>query len=135
MSTNDTALEETAVDDTAVDDTAVDDDTDYLVRPYALTRGRTRNERLDISIQTVVCQSQASLAGAPPAGPVEHEIWTAAAGRLSSADISARLDLPLGVVRVLVGDLAETGHLELGETVATADAHLIKRLIDGIRAI
>ncbi|MGI9615538.1 MAG: DUF742 domain-containing protein [Acidimicrobiales bacterium] len=130
MSTDDTAL-----DDTALDDTALDDDTSNLVRPYALTRGRTRNERLDVSIQTVVCQSRASLAGGPPTGPVEHEIWAAAAARLSSADISARLDLPLGVVRVLVGDLAETGHLELGETVATGDAHLIKRLIDGIRAI
>ena len=117
------------------DDGATDGDDDSLVRPYALTGGRTRNEGVEVAIQTVVCQSQASIGQVPPVGPVEFEIWSAAADRLSSADISATLDLPLGVVRVLVGDLAQAGHVELGVTVSTGDAQLIRRLIDGVRAL
>lgn len=116
-------------------DAVVDGDDDYLVRPYTLTRGRTRNEGIDVAIQTVVCQSKASLVTPPPVGPVEQAIWTVAAGRLSSADISAKLDLPLGVVRVLVGDLAKAGHIELGVTVSAGDAQLLRRLIDGVRAL
>jgi hypothetical protein len=108
---------------------------DSLVRPYTLTKGRTRNEGLDVAIQAVVCQSRSSGGVSPPVGPIELEIWQAAGERLSSADISARLDLPLGVVRVLVGDLTQAGHVELGVTVATGDARLLRRLIDGVRAI
>lgn len=112
-----------------------DSDEDGLVRPYTLTGGRTRSDGMDVAIQAVVCQSEASLHVTPPIGPVELEIWQAAADRLSSADISAQLELPLGVVRVLIGDLAAAGHVELGETMSTADAKVIRRLIDGVRAL
>jgi len=112
-----------------------DADDDQLVRPYTLTGGRTRNEGIDVAIQSVICQSKASLVTPPPVGPVEQAIWSVAAGRLSSADISAKLDLPLGVVRVLVGDLAEAGHIEVGVTVSSGDAQLLRRLIDGVRAL
>jgi hypothetical protein len=66
---------------------------------------------------------------------VETEIWTAAAGQLSVAEISGRLGLALGVVRVLVGDLAGVGLIELGPTAGSGDAELVRRLIDGVRAL
>ncbi len=116
-------------------ETLLEDDDDNLVRPYTLTGGRTRNDVVDVAIQTVICQSATSLTTTPAVGPVELDIWRAAANRLSSADISAQLDLPLGVVRVLAGDLAIAGHVELGETMSTGDAQLIRRLIDGVRAL
>jgi hypothetical protein len=62
------------------------------------------------------------------------------AERPSVAEISARLDLPLGVARVLVGDLVTSGHLRVR---ATLDDHstleerrdLIGRTLRGLRAI
>jgi len=108
---------------------------DRFVRPFTMTRGRTRAEGIEVAIESIVYQSPASLTTPPTLTPVESEIWAAAAGKVSSAEISAKLGLPLGVVRVLVGDLATAGLLHLGRTTATGDAQLIRRLIDGVRAV
>lgn len=110
-------------------------DEDSLVRAFTLTGGRTRNDDVHVAVQSVVCQSARSLAAPPVLAPVETEIWRVAEHRLSAAEISARLELPVGVVRVLVGDLVTAGLLDLGRTVSRGDAKLVRRLIDGVRAL
>jgi hypothetical protein len=56
------------------------------------------------------------------------------------AEISARLDLPLGVARVLVGDLVTSGYLRVQPTLndnSTRDERreLIGRTLRGLRAL
>lgn len=88
------------------------DDAEYeearVVRPYALTGGRTRAVRTDLPLEALV-------RGVPGA---EDPVSTSERRRilglthksiLSVAELSAHLSLPIGVVRVLVGDLAEEG--------------------------
>jgi DNA-binding IclR family transcriptional regulator len=57
---------------------------------------------------------------------------------LSVAELAALLDLPLGVARVLVGDLADEGLVSVHRPVTAGvrpDPGLLERVLDGLRAI
>ena len=56
---------------------------------------------------------------------------------LSVAEVAARLLLPVGVARVLVGDLvaANAVTVDVGAQDAANDVALLERLLDGIRAL
>ncbi|MBB2991150.1 hypothetical protein FHR72_002634 [Mycolicibacterium iranicum] len=75
-----------------------------------------------------------------PGNDVRGQIVWLCAERPSVAEIAAHLSLPLGVARVLVGDLVVQGyvrvHATLGEA-STADERreLIGRTLRGLRAL
>ena len=110
-----------------------------LVRPYTLTAGRTETSvdlPLEAPIETL------------PAGQAHQWIRDDARGKIiqlcanspSVAEISARLDLPLGVARVLVGDLVLSGYLRVHRTLterSTRDERheLIGRTLRGLKAL
>ncbi|MFE2344184.1 DUF742 domain-containing protein [Streptomyces sp. NPDC059431] len=78
-----------------------------LVRPYAMTGGRTR-PRYQLAIEALVSTTAdpARLQGQLP----EHQrICRLCIEIKSVAEISALLSIPLGVARILVADLAEAG--------------------------
>ena len=76
------------------------------VRPYAMTGGRTRPTHDDLAIETLVCTT--STGEQTPKLTVEQRAIAALCRDiLSIAEVSAHLHLPLGVVRVLVGDMAD----------------------------
>ena len=59
---------------------------------------------------------------------------------LSVAELSAHLHLPLGVVRVLVGDLADEGRVVVHRPSATtanpaADLKVLESVLNGISAL
>src|SRR5918996_5836549 len=82
-----------------------------FLRPYALTEGRTEPTGPDLAIEDLV--GGPPWAGDPPPWlSLEHRsIALACRQILSVAELAARVDLPLGVTRVLVGDLADQGIL------------------------
>lgn len=104
-------------------------------RPYALTGGRTRTQQ-DIGIEALVI----AVPGAAPVGPgngtqPEHGavLVHCAQGPLSVAELSARLRLPVGVVRVLVCDLASLGRVRVTATAAGhPSAALMERVLSGL---
>jgi hypothetical protein len=105
------------------------------VRPYAMTGGRTRPTHDDLEIETLV--STTSTGEQTPKLTVEQ--WAIAAlchDILSIAEISARLHVPLGVVRILVGDMADE-HLVMIHRPAHVgdrpDLALLERVLDGLR--
>jgi hypothetical protein len=76
------------------------------VRPYAMTGGRTRPTHDDLEIEALV--STTSMVEQAPKLTVEQRAIAALChDLLSIAEVSAQLHLPLGVVRVLVGDMAD----------------------------
>ncbi|WP_078867843.1 DUF742 domain-containing protein [Streptomyces sp. NRRL B-1322] len=78
-----------------------------LVRPYAMTGGRTR-PRYQLAIEALVSTTAdpARLQGQLP----EHQRICRLCQEIKSvAEISALLSIPLGVARILVADLAEAG--------------------------
>ncbi|MEU8919986.1 DUF742 domain-containing protein [Kitasatospora sp. NPDC048545] len=121
-----------------------DDEAGPLVRPYAVTRGRTGTggRQLDL-IAVVVCDlpdpALAPAAPEPPAGPEQARILALCRGTpLSVAELAAELDLPVGVVRVLLGDLLAAGLIRVNRPVPPAllpDERILQEVIHGLRAL
>ncbi|ROQ83077.1 DUF742 domain-containing protein [Streptomyces sp. NBC_01260] len=110
-----------------------------LVRPYAMTGGRTR-PRYQLAIEALVSTTAdpSRLQGQLP----EHQrICRLCIEIKSVAEISALLSIPLGVARILVADLAEAGlvaiHQPGGEESAGGqpDVTLLERVLSGLRKL
>jgi hypothetical protein len=93
-----------------------------FLRPYAMTEGRTEPTGPDLAIEDLV-GSPAGAAEPPAWLSLEHQsIARACRETLSVAELAARVDLPLGVTRVLVGDLALQGMVTVHRAPATPAA-------------
>jgi hypothetical protein len=107
-------------------------------RPYTLTGGRTRARielPIEVAVETLV--SSGELDWEP--GDVRTVIVRLCRDRPSIAEISSYAALPIGVTRVLVGDLVESGHLRVHATLTDRSTvserrRLIERTLDGLRA-
>lgn len=106
-----------------------------MVRPFMLTQGRTRSAAVEVSMESMVDRRRISEAQYHGLNPVQKQIFDHLAERASAAELSAHLSLPLGVIRVLVGDMAGMQLLEVHQTASTGDVQLVRRLIDGVRAL
>jgi hypothetical protein len=106
------------------------------LRPFVLTSGRVQGSDPDIGMETQVTAS-GSLGRLPRLSPELEAIVTLCAEPLSVAEISARLRLHLGVVKILVGDLRLAGHLDVHvvDVATTHDPDNILRVMRGLRAI
>jgi hypothetical protein len=102
-----------------------------------MTGGRTRPAHTDLEIEALV--STTSLGERTPTLTVEQRAIAALCRDiLSIAEISARLDLPLGVTRVLVGDMADEGMVMLHRPTQAGDRPdlaLLERVLYGLRSI
>jgi len=109
-----------------------------LVRPYYMTGGRTRPAHDDLEWETLV-STTALGETSPKVGGVERRaIVSLCRDLLSIAEVSARLDLPLGVARVLVGDMADQGFLILYRPSSDAgrpDLALLQRVLYGLHKL
>ena len=118
------------------------DDTDepQLVRPYTLTAGRT-DSRINLPLEAPVQTLAAPRKPARwPGNDVRGQILTLCADSPSVAEIAAVLSLPLGVARVLIGDLVAQGYMRVHTTLgdSTTDderRELIGRTLRGLRAL
>ncbi|MEU6990194.1 DUF742 domain-containing protein [Streptomyces sp. NPDC046465] len=120
-----------------------DNEAGPLVRPYAMTGGRTRpgprGVRFDL-IALVTLDPSAPGAGDHTALGPEHRalIELCRSETQSVAELAAGADLPVGVVRVLLGDLLETGCVKVSRPVPPAqlpDEKILREVIDGLRAL
>ncbi len=105
------------------------------VRPYAITGGRTR-ARNDLAVEAIVYRTPQGEQTATL--PLERgQILSLLASPLSTAEISARLRLPLGVTRVVLGDLIDEGYVAVNSRSANgrADLRLLERVLDGLQAL
>ena len=108
-------------------------------RPYTLTGGRTR-ARIELPIEVTV--ETLDSGGEPDwePGDIRTVIVRLCRDRPSIAEISSYVELPIGVTRVLVGDLVESGHLRVHATLTDHSTvserrRLIERTLDGLRAL
>ena len=107
------------------------------VRPYAMTGGRTRPTHDDLEIEALV-STTAMVEQTPKLTVEQRAIAALCHDVLSIAEVSARLHLPLGVVRVLVADMADE-HLVMVHRPAHAgdrpNLALLERMLDGLHSI
>ncbi|MEU9734730.1 DUF742 domain-containing protein [Streptomyces sp. NPDC048002] len=119
-----------------------DDEAGPVVRPYAMTRGRTTSaaqHRLDL-IAVVVTESHGDDPEEDSTLSPEHVdiVDLCRDTPQSIAELAAELDLPIGVVRVLVGDLVAGELVHVNRPVPPAelvDESILRDVINGLRAL
>ncbi|MEN3537894.1 MULTISPECIES: DUF742 domain-containing protein [Microbispora] len=115
----------------------MDEEAGPLVRPYALTGGRARHSGAKLDLITMVTTS-GSPRDVPGMGPEQRRILELARRGASVADIASDIDLPLGVVRVLIGDLHDLGLVDVrapGKVAPLPSERILKEVINGLRAL
>ncbi|MEU1408344.1 DUF742 domain-containing protein [Streptomyces sp. NPDC005728] len=120
-----------------------EDETGSMVRPYTVTRGRTRpSERHAADLMSQVTAVEVD-AGAQP--ELDHArvrlLDLIRRGPRPVAEVAADADLPLTVVRVLLGDLAEAGLVRidpprrLQATGPAADPGLLREIVERLKEL
>jgi hypothetical protein len=107
------------------------------VRPYAITGGRTR-AKTEVQIETIVVRTERGETTLGHTGFEKAKILDLCETPISVAEVSALLRLPLGVTRVLIGDMADEGLVDFNRSQAAGDRpslRLLERVFDGLQAL
>jgi hypothetical protein len=117
-------------------ETWYDDAAGPLVRPYAVTRGRTRaGHQSGLEMITLVVAMQSTTPALTASLDPEHvQILTLCQRPTSVAEISAEVHLPLSVVKILLGDLIER-RLIIFRSAVRPDLSVLQAVINGIRQL
>lgn len=122
-------------------------DSGPVVRPYAVTGGRTEpadGASLDLLTMVVAARQLPDAADGqhreqhPERTPEHRRILAACRRRTTVADVAADVSLPVGVVRVLLADLIQDGSVSVvrqrpvGEQ---ASNDTLQEILNGLRAL
>ena len=114
------------------------DDSTPIVRPYARTRGRTRSD-YDLPIEALVTTVDGVVSDDARMNPEHRPIADLCRQVQSVAEVAARLTLPLGVARVLLGDMARVGlvtvHTTAGDATGQPEVALLEKVLIGLRQL
>ncbi|WP_158882062.1 DUF742 domain-containing protein [Amycolatopsis anabasis] len=109
-----------------------------LVRPYFRTKGRTR-PTYDLAIEALVSTSERGRVLDRVRVPEHRSICGLCLDTRSVAEVAAYLRLPLGVVRVLIGDVAGLGLVLVHSGSSTVgdrpSIEFMERVLSGLRRI
>jgi ribosomal protein S25 len=110
------------------------DDTGRLLRPYAITGGRTEAPK-SLHLESLVRRTER-------ADGVSAQRWEAArivamADRpIAVVEIAARIGLPIGVAKVVIADLIAEGVLTTGPLpTETSFSSVLEKVLDGLDRI
>ncbi|MFJ9821648.1 DUF742 domain-containing protein [Streptomyces sp. NPDC101151] len=114
-----------------------------LVRPYAMTGGRTQpgptGVRFDLIALVTLDPAAPAVGDETLLGPEHRALVDLCRTETQSvAELAADADLPVGVVRVLLGDLLELGCVTISRPVPPAhlpDERILREVIEGLRAL
>jgi len=118
------------------DNTWYDEDAGALVRPYAMTGGRTiSSQTAELEMITlVVAVGSVNRMVAATLDPECLQILSICGQPKSIAEMSAELRLPLSVVKILIGDLIDK-NLVMFRSAVTPDINVLQAVINGIRRL
>jgi len=112
-----------------------EDDGDYLVRPYTVTGGRTE-PRYQLEIEAMVAAAHYDVRDLSLPSPECRAILEFCRDWQSVAEISAVLQMPLGVARILIADMAAEGLVRVHQpnhAQGRPDIKLLERVLSGLR--
>ena len=121
----------------SIDDIWYDDDAGPLVRLYAITGGRTEAPAGDFTVSTIVQRVPGAAPGAE-LSLAESTIVQLTERPLSVSEIAARLGLPLGPVRVILGDLRAAGLVSVPRSRDPAERPsigLLQQVLSGLNSL
>lgn len=117
----------------------LDDDAGPVVRPYTVTGGRVAPTAGGFDLVAfVLAAPDADPADHPHLHPEHRRLVELAGSPVSVAELAAHLNLAIGVVRVLLGDLLAGGLVTVHAPATTAylpDDNILKAVANGLRAL
>ncbi len=108
-----------------------------LVRPYAVTRGRTK-PKSQLPLEALISATSTARDESGTLTPEWQAISDLCQEWRSIAEISALLRMPLGVARVLVADMSEQGLVQIRSSLnndARPNTNLLERVLSGLRKL
>ncbi|WP_312885311.1 DUF742 domain-containing protein [Lipingzhangella halophila] len=108
-----------------------------LVRPYAVTKGRTK-PMSQLPMEALISATVTARSESGTLTPECQAISDLCREWRSVAEISALLRIPLGVARVLVADMSEQGLVQVKtshNTDSRPNANLLERVLSGLRKL
>jgi hypothetical protein len=116
----------------------IDQEAGPVVRPYFLTKGRTMSAGADSFdlIDVITATGERPSEHFRP-GPEHRRILSLCRSPIPVVDLTSEIDLPLGVVRVLLGDLASEGLVRIHSTKEqpVAGQRLLRMVLDGLESL
>jgi hypothetical protein len=110
-----------------------------VVRPYQLTRGRTRASGEAFDLVATVMATQARITEPGGLGPEHFSVLQLAQVPTTVVDIASDVALPLGVVRILLADLREFGLVTIQAPIPMkarqVDRETLKEVLHGLRGL
>lgn len=105
-----------------------------FVRPFIMTGGRTRADRRDLRVETML---QTAVDTIPPGLHSEQEqVLRLCVEPQSVAEVAAKLSLIVGVVTVIAGDLIAQELLDVHHTdPVEIELDMLTKMIERVRAI
>jgi DNA-binding transcriptional ArsR family regulator len=117
----------------------LDADAGPVVRPYALTGGRTRHGGEAFDLVATVVATSATVGDPRLLGPEHLSVLYLARYPTTVVDIASDVDLPLGVVRILLADLRDMGLITVRQPTATrgqrVDRKILMEVLNGLRSL
>lgn len=109
-----------------------------LVRPYTRTGGRTRSD-YDLAVEALVSTSAQGMRSKGAVSPEQQSICGLCVDTRSVAEVAAHLRLPLGVARVLIGDMAGMGLVMVHQSSTVVgdrpSMEFLERVLSGLRRL
>ncbi len=108
-----------------------------MVRPYALVRGRTKPAGEMLDVISMVYSLPRSVPDPADLEPEHLAVIRLCRNPASMADLASALDLPLGVIRILLADLRDRGLVGIRRPrpERLTDIRLLRQVADGLRRL
>ena len=105
-----------------------------VVRPFIMTKGRTKATRSDLRFETLVQRLSAEVPATVPSE--QRALLALSEDPVSVAELAAELDLVVGVVCVLLNDLIDARLIEVFDSDPDAiDLDMLTAMVDKIRSL
>lgn len=107
-----------------------------LVRPYVITNGQELPRGDEFELVTLVTAADGGARRAQLDPERRALVELCCGGYLSVAEIAGHIGLPIGVIRVLLSDLAGNGQIVTRNPVPTAqltDIQVLQEVLDGLQ--
>jgi hypothetical protein len=116
-----------------------DEEAGRVVRPYAVIRGRTRpSGEMNLDLVAMITTTWRVPPDSWRLDPEHFALLRLCTSPMSLVDIASDLDLPLGVVRILVADLRERDMVTVRQPMMSPrqdDLPILREVINGLRRL
>lgn len=116
----------------------VDEEAGPVVRPYAMTGGRTRASSSSFDLLAMAVATGVPVAPGAHLGSEHRRLLNLVRRARPIVEIASDAGLPIGVIKVLLGDLLDQGLILVRSPLPAASMppeSLLKELISGLRAL